>query len=374
MTVARLISRSWRSARSPMAGIGAHSRSPRRLRRGCVPRIRRRQPNISRHRSERRCKTCDENRVVDRWPQHLPPWRTARSMLQVRISASRQLHPVGPEPQRQREPPVPGQMPFKGAVPGSDARGRCVGRNDTGVQKALPLFGSEAGVAEHPCATLIVPESEIPADARTLSVSRRRKRGSVIEKTEMFHAHAAPRPSLQHKRLDRVTAAALSVSAEPVEKHRSFREKTVRSRVKVALSLAVAAAGMFAIAAPAIAQQKTITVWCGKGFYKSEDDALLETIKKFEAKTGIKVELSQYAIQDMIPKTVAALDSGTVPDVAYSDTYDVQAQGKWAYRRQARGPLGRDDADPGPRSCRTRWKPRNSTTTSPRRRPITASR
>ncbi len=88
---------------------------------------------------------------------------------------------------------------------------------------------------------------------------------------------------------------------------------------------------MFAIAAPAFAQQKTITVWWGKGFYKSEDDALIDTIKKFEAKTGIKVELSQYAIQDMIPKTVAALDSGTVPDVAYSDTYDVQAQGKWAY-------------------------------------------
>jgi multiple sugar transport system substrate-binding protein len=72
-------------------------------------------------------------------------------------------------------------------------------------------------------------------------------------------------------------------------------------------------------------------VWFGKGFYKSEDDALLEAIKKFEAKTGIKVELSQYAIQDMIPKTVAALDSGTVPDVAYSDSYDVQAQGKWAF-------------------------------------------
>src|SRR5882757_7857763 len=80
-----------------------------------------------------------------------------------------------------------------------------------------------------------------------------------------------------------------------------------------------------------MAQQKTITVWFGKGFYKSEDDALLEAIKKFEAKTGIKVELSQYAIQDMIPKTVAAMDSGTVPDVAYSDSYDVQAQGKWAF-------------------------------------------
>ena len=105
----------------------------------------------------------------------------------------------------------------------------------------------------------------------------------------------------------------------------------MRSRLKIALSLAVAAAGLFAVAAPAFAQQKTITVWWGKGFYKSEDEALADTIKKFEAKTGIKVELSQYAIQDMIPKTVAALDSGTVPDVAYSDTYDVQAQGKWAF-------------------------------------------
>ncbi|MET0677536.1 MAG: ABC transporter substrate-binding protein [Bradyrhizobium sp.] len=97
------------------------------------------------------------------------------------------------------------------------------------------------------------------------------------------------------------------------------------------LSLAVASVGLFYAASPALAQQKSITVWFGKGFYRSEDDALLEAIKKFEAKTGIKVELSQYAIQDMIPKTVAALDSGTVPDVAYSDSYDVQAQGKWAY-------------------------------------------
>ena len=96
------------------------------------------------------------------------------------------------------------------------------------------------------------------------------------------------------------------------------------------VSIAVAAAGLLYAAQPAMAQDK-ITIWWGKGFYKSEDDALLEAIKKFEAKTGIKVELSQYAIQDMIPKTVAALNSGTVPDVAYSDSYDVQAAGKWAF-------------------------------------------
>jgi multiple sugar transport system substrate-binding protein len=101
--------------------------------------------------------------------------------------------------------------------------------------------------------------------------------------------------------------------------------KTIR-----ALALTVAAAGLFLAAAPAMAQEK-ITVWWVKGFYKSEDDALLEAIRKFEAKTNIKVELSQYSVQDMIPKTVAALDSGTPPDVAYADSYDVQAAGKWAF-------------------------------------------
>jgi multiple sugar transport system substrate-binding protein len=105
----------------------------------------------------------------------------------------------------------------------------------------------------------------------------------------------------------------------------------VRSKGFKTFSIAIATVGLLYATAPAMAQQKTITIWFGKGFYKSEDDALLEVIKKFEAKTGINVELSQYAIQDMIPKTVAALDAGTVPDVAYSDSYDVQAQGKWAY-------------------------------------------
>ena len=96
------------------------------------------------------------------------------------------------------------------------------------------------------------------------------------------------------------------------------------------IAFAAAAAVGLMYAGAAVAQEKLV-VWWGKGFYKSEDDALFEAIKKFEAKTGVKVELSQYAIQDMIPKTVAALDSGTPPDVAYSDTYDVQAAGKWAF-------------------------------------------
>lgn len=83
-------------------------------------------------------------------------------------------------------------------------------------------------------------------------------------------------------------------------------------------------------AGPAFAQG-TLTVWWVKGYYKSEDDALFAAVKKFEQKTGTKIELSQYAVQDMIPKTVSALDAGTPPDVAYADVYDFQVAGKWAY-------------------------------------------
>ena len=81
----------------------------------------------------------------------------------------------------------------------------------------------------------------------------------------------------------------------------------------------------------AVAQEK-LTVWWVKGFYKAEDEALFAAIKKYEDKhKGVKIELSQYPIQDMIPKTVAALDSGNPPDVAYADVYDFQVTGKWAF-------------------------------------------
>ena len=73
---------------------------------------------------------------------------------------------------------------------------------------------------------------------------------------------------------------------------------------KILLSAAVAAIALSAT--PAIAQER-LTVWWEKGFYKAEDDALLAAIRRFEAKTGVKVELSQYAVQDMKAKSVAAV-------------------------------------------------------------------
>ena len=101
-------------------------------------------------------------------------------------------------------------------------------------------------------------------------------------------------------------------------------------KLKLLATAALTGAALF-VSGQAAAQE-TLTVWWVKGFYKAEDDALFEAIKKYEAKhKGVKIELSQYPIQDMIPKTVAALDSGSPPDVAYADVYDFQVAGKWAF-------------------------------------------
>ena len=101
-------------------------------------------------------------------------------------------------------------------------------------------------------------------------------------------------------------------------------------KLKTIFATVVFAAGL--VAAGQAAAQEKLTVWWQKGFYKAEDDALNAMIKKFEAKyPKIKVDLSLYATQDIVPKSVAALDAGNVPDVAYGDVFDSQVTAKWAY-------------------------------------------
>jgi multiple sugar transport system substrate-binding protein len=79
------------------------------------------------------------------------------------------------------------------------------------------------------------------------------------------------------------------------------------------------------------AAQETLVIYFSKGFYPQEDKALDDVIAKFQKKTGVKVELSRYAPQEMIPKTVAALDAGNPPDIVYADVFDFQVAGKWAF-------------------------------------------
>jgi multiple sugar transport system substrate-binding protein len=88
---------------------------------------------------------------------------------------------------------------------------------------------------------------------------------------------------------------------------------------------------LFAALALPVSAQETLVVYFSKGFYPQEDKALDDVIAKFQKKTGVKVELSRYAPQEMIPKTVAALDAGNPPDMVYADVFDFQVAGKWAF-------------------------------------------
>ena len=88
-------------------------------------------------------------------------------------------------------------------------------------------------------------------------------------------------------------------------------------KLKLVATAAVMATALLA-SGQASAQEK-LTVWWEKGFYKAEDDALFAVIKRFEAKYKVKVDLSLYATQEMIPKMVAALDSGNPPDVGFGN-------------------------------------------------------
>jgi len=104
-----------------------------------------------------------------------------------------------------------------------------------------------------------------------------------------------------------------------------------------ALSLAMAAVGLLYAAAARDRSGQEDHDLVGKGLLQVRRRRAARSHQEVEAKTGIKVELSQYAIQDMIPKTVAALDFlARCLMSPYSSSYDVQAQGSGRSRASLR--------------------------------------
>src|SRR3954462_6321553 len=71
------------------------------------------------------------------------------------------------------------------------------------------------------------------------------------------------------------------------------------------LLAAIAAVAIGLSATPGLAQEK-LAIWWAKGVDKAEDDALLAVVRKYQAKTGVKIELTWHAAQEMIPKVTAA--------------------------------------------------------------------
>lgn len=102
--------------------------------------------------------------------------------------------------------------------------------------------------------------------------------------------------------------------------------KSLRSSIS-----GVAVAAVVAGWSGAAMAQETLSIWFTKGFYKGEDDALMNVVDKFQKATGVKVDLSLFATEDCVTKSVAAVEAGTPPDVGFCTTYDFRTTGKWAY-------------------------------------------
>lgn len=91
------------------------------------------------------------------------------------------------------------------------------------------------------------------------------------------------------------------------------------------LALALVAAGTAAQA------QEKVVVWWNKGFYEAEDKALTAAIQKWEQQSGSKVELSFFSTEDMVTKTLSAVEAGSPPDLAFGWTFDFRTSPRWAF-------------------------------------------
>jgi len=69
----------------------------------------------------------------------------------------------------------------------------------------------------------------------------------------------------------------------------------------------------------------------GQSFYKSEDDALFEAIRRFEAQPQ-RPQDRTVPVPDPghDPENGVRRSIGQPADVAYADVYDFQVTGKWA--------------------------------------------
>lgn len=97
------------------------------------------------------------------------------------------------------------------------------------------------------------------------------------------------------------------------------------------LALAMGCALSTLVSGIAFAQEKTLTIWWAKGFYEAEDIAIRKIVDRFQEKTGTKVQLSLFSIEDANTKAISAVEAGNPPDIGFGASYDLSARGRWAY-------------------------------------------
>lgn len=77
-------------------------------------------------------------------------------------------------------------------------------------------------------------------------------------------------------------------------------------------------------------------IWWNRGFYPEEDEALEEIIARWQSdrlereKPTVEVELSLYNVEDILGKTITALEAGNPPDLLFSTQTDLTLGPGWA--------------------------------------------
>src|SRR5689334_5304130 len=118
----------------------------------------------------------------------------------------------------------------------------------------------------------------------------------------------------------------LPVAAPREQAHAGGRSRSGSGAMRVRVILLAAAL----VLAPLSAQAADLVVWWIKGYSHEEDAALEEAAAAFERKTGQRVEIAFYPEADLMRRTVAAVETGTPPDIAFS--FDIELPyGEWAY-------------------------------------------
>jgi len=104
---------------------------------------------------------------------------------------------------------------------------------------------------------------------------------------------------------------------------------TLTRRSVLRSSLAFGAAGALARPYIANAAATTAEVWWVQGFAKEEDTALKKLVADYEKESGNKIDLSLIPFAPLRQKSVAAIQSGVVPDIMNTPDLEFAPLNSW---------------------------------------------
>lgn len=87
---------------------------------------------------------------------------------------------------------------------------------------------------------------------------------------------------------------------------------------------------------PSAVDDGVLKIWWSRGHYREEDEALEEIIARWQSdrqergEPAVEVELSFYSIEDILGKSISAVETGNPPDILFSNQTDLILGEGWA--------------------------------------------